>query len=184
MKRTFFRSALMLLTVSLVFNACKKDDTPAPVNEEELITTLQVTLTESTSGSVQTFIFRDPDGEGGSGPTEFDEIVLEAGKTYTCSLDVLNESETPAESITEEIEEESADHQFYFTPSGANITVSNLDTDTNGLPLGLNSTWTTGAASSGTIAITLKHKPGIKAGGDAITVGDTDIEVTFNAEIQ
>lgn len=174
----------MLLTTTVIFNACKKDDPPAPVNEEEVITTLEVSLTDVAAGTTETFIFKDPDGDGGAGPTQFDDIVLDAGKTYSCALELLNESVSPAESITEEVEEESGDHQFYLVPSAANITVSNLDTDDNGWPLGINSTWTTGAASSGTIKITLKHKPGLKTATDDISVGDTDIEVIFDATVQ
>jgi hypothetical protein len=32
--------------------------------------------------------------------------------------------------------------------------------------------------------ITLKHKPGAKAGGDPVTKGETDIEVVFPVKIQ
>jgi hypothetical protein len=184
MKKTIVRFAVVFLGAAMLFTACKKEKTPEPVNEEEVITTLNVSLTDVVAGTTETFIFKDPDGEGGSGPTQFDDIVLEAGKTYSCSLELLNESVNPAESITEEVEEESGDHQFYFVPSGANITVSNFDTDDNGWPLGINSTWTTGAASTGTIKIVLKHKPGEKTASDDISVGETDIEVTFDAVVQ
>lgn len=171
------RKALILFVAggTLIFSSCKKDKMPA--NEEELITTLKVTLTETGSGTVTTFQFRDPDGDAGNPPTQFDDIIVKPNTTYTAVLQVLNESATPTEDITDEIKAEAGDHQFYFTVTTANVTVSNLDKDGNGLPLGLTSTWTTGTASTGKIQIVLKHKPGIKASGDPITKGDTDIEL-------
>ncbi len=183
MKR-FANFFLAVLTVSVVAFSCKKDDNNTPLNEEELITTLRLNLKESGSTTTQVFEFKDPDGEGGNAPTRFDPIVLVTGKTYTCDIEVLDESVTPAENITAEILAEANDHQFYFEPVGVNINITNLNNDSRGLPVGLNSAWTTGAVSSGTLKVTLKHKPGNKAAGDPTSKGETDIEVTFPTSIQ
>lgn len=169
------QSAILVACSLMLFSACKKETTEE--NAEELITTLKVVLTEQGSGAVTTFQFKDPDGDAGNPPTTFDEIILKPNKTYTCALEVLNESVSPSESLNAEILAESIDHQFYYTPAGANVTITNLNNDSNGLPLGLTSTWTTGAASTGKIQIVLKHKPGVKASGDPVTKGDTDIEL-------
>ncbi len=173
MKRT--STAIFLATGLLLFTACKKETTEQ--NEEELITTLKVTLTEQGSGTVSVFQFKDPDGDAGNPPTVFDDIVLKPNTTYSCALEVLNESVTPAESLNAEISAEATDHQFYLVPAAVNLTVTSLNTDSNGLPVGLTSTWTTGAASTGKIQIILKHKPGSKAAGDPVTKGETDIEL-------
>lgn len=185
MKMNSKLSAILLASGLLLLGACKKETTEE--NAEELITTLKVVLTEQGSGAITTFQFKDPDGDAGNPPTVFDEIILKPNKTYTCALEVLNESVSPAESLNAEIQAESNDHQFYFTASGANVTVSNLNNDSNGLPLGLTSTWTTGANSTGKIQIVLKHKPGVKASGDPVTKGDTDIELPsggFTVKVQ
>jgi hypothetical protein len=50
--------------------------------------------------------------------------------------------------------------------------------------LGTTSTWTTTGVSNGTVKITLKHKPGIKAAGDPVSKGETDIEVSFTTKVQ
>ena len=111
--------------------------------------------------------------------------MLAPGKTYDVSIELKDESKAPALDITDEVEEEGDEHQFYFVPSAVNITVSNLNTDALGLPLGTTSKWTTGAASTGVVKVVLKHKPGgIKAAGDLISKGETDIELDFNARIQ
>lgn len=170
------KSTLLVAALSvLLMFSCKKETTEE--NAEELITTLKVTLTEQGSGAVSVFQFKDPDGDAGNPPTAFDEIIVKPNTVYTCSLEVLNESVSPAESLNTEISAEATDHQFYLTPAAVNLTISNLNTDSNGLPLGLTSTWTTGAASTGKIQIILKHKPGSKASGDPVTKGETDIEL-------
>ena len=183
MKRKFAKLGFAVLTISVIAFSCSKDDNPA-VNEEELITTLRLSLKESGSTTTTIFEFKDPDGEGGNPPTKFDPIVLSANKTYTCDVEVLNESVSPAEDITDEILAEANDHQFYFEPTGVNVNVTNLNNDANGLPVGLSSSWTTGAVSSGTLKVTLKHKPGTKAAGDPTSKGETDIEVVFPTSIQ
>ncbi len=182
MKHSVLKATAAFFVGSILLNSCKKDD-PQPVNEEELITTLVVSLKDVATGFTSTFIFKDPDGEGGNGPTQFDEINMEAGKEYDCTLSVLNESVSPAEDITEEIMEEDVDHQFYFTPSGSSASVTTTDIDAVGLPVGLESNWDAGAAGTGTMKITLKHKPGEKAAGDTIAVGETDIEITFTTNV-
>jgi len=174
----------MVMAVTIITTvSCNKDDDPTG-NEEELITTLRLTLRETGSATTKVFEFKDTDGPGGNPPVKFDNIVLSASKNYSCTIEVLNESVSPSEDITAEVIAEADDHQFYFEPAVAKIDVINLNTDSKGLPLGVTSTWNTGAVGNGTIKITLKHKPGIKAAGDPVTKGETDIEVNFTAQVQ
>jgi hypothetical protein len=177
-KMSFF----LVLFGLIIISSCKKD-TIDP-NEEELITTFKVEFTEKVTRAKQSFEFKDLDGEGGNAPSKFDEIILAAGKTYECELYLLNESVMPVDNITLEIEAESDDHQFYFTPSVAGLLITELNKDTKGLPLGIESIWTTGSAATGTINISLKHKPGTKAANDPITKGDTDISLDFKVKVQ
>jgi hypothetical protein len=175
-----------ILFILIFFSGCKKDPVVDP-NENELITTVRISLLDKTGGSTTPLIFefKDLDGEGGVAPSKFDEILLTKGKTYDCSLTVLNESVSPADDITKEILAEAVDHQFYYSASDGLVTVSNLNTDSKGLPVGTTATWTTGTLSgSGTFRLTLKHKPGIKAAGDLVTVGDTDIALDFKLKVQ
>ena len=150
-----------------------------------MITTVKVKLTDKAGGAVTNFEFKDLDGEGGAAPSKFDEIVLAKGKVYDCALEILNESTSPADNITAEILAEAVDHQFYYSASDGLVSVSNLNNDSKGLPVGITSTWTTGALTgSGTFKITLKHKPGVKAAGDLVTVGETDIALDFKLKVQ
>lgn len=179
---SYLMAALMMLT--FVATGCKKDD-KAPENEEELITTLKLTFVEVGGTGSLTFTFKDADGPGGNAPSLNEQITLAPSKQYNCTVQVLDESKSPADDITTEITAEANDHQFYFAPSGVNITVNGLNNDPNGRPLGVTSVWTTGTASGpGTVKVTLKHKPGTKGASDPVTVGETDVEINFTARVQ
>jgi hypothetical protein len=186
MKKNVLFSAVLLFSV-VVLNSCKKDPVVDP-NEGELITTVRLKLSNTLSGSAVPLIFefKDLDGEGGAAPVKFDDIVLQKNIPYICEVTVLNESVSPADDITKEIKAEANDHQFYYVPSNPSLlSVSNYDTDTQGLPLGLSSFWVTGInPGSGTVKIVLKHKPGTKAANDIITKGETDIELDFKLIVQ
>ncbi len=182
--KKMIKSLIAASILLISFNSCKKDPVVDP-NEEELLTTVRITLTEKISGSQSLFEFKDLDGEGGQPPSLFEQIVLEKQKAYDCSIEFLNESVSPIDNITEEILEEGEDHEIFFTATNSLVTFSNLSKDVNNLPLGLTSTWTTAnATGSGTLSITLKHKPGIKALGDPITKGETDVALDFALVVQ
>lgn len=172
---------LLLFLTAGALTGCKNDDEAPPINEEELITTITLRLTETGTANVVTAAFQDVDGPGGNAPTVTD-IVLKPNTVYQTAVTVLDESKTPAADITEEIKEEAEDHQFFYAPTAVNLTVAYADQDGNNLPVGLQTTFTTGAASTGQLRVTLKHQPGIK--NNNIATGETDVEVTFNARVE
>ncbi len=177
----------LLLTVALLLTACKKDDPKVP-NEEELITTVNYTLTPTGGGTAVVLSFKDLDGDGDDVPTIIGG-TLSANQTYTGMLDLLNEAESPSESITEEILEEDEDHQFFFQSDVSDLIISYGDQDENGNPVGLNSTLTTGTVASGSITVILRHEPikdasGVADGDITNAGGTTDIQVTFPVDVQ
>ncbi len=174
------------LISSLLFTSCKKDPVIPP--DVELITTVIYTLTPTDGGANVTLSFVDLDGDGEVEPTIVSG-VLAANTSYTGSLDLLNELESPAESITEEIEEEDEEHQFFFSSTISDLAISYDDQDADGNPIGLSSTVVTGAAASGSITVILRHEPdksaaGVSDGEIGNAGGETDIEVTFPVEVQ
>jgi hypothetical protein len=181
------RYFIALLCTVLVAAACKKDDKPVntpppPANEEELITTFKITFTDPNGVNPEvTAVFRDIDGPGGNEPTAFDTIRLLPNTLYNGSIEFLNESVTPSESITEEIQEEAVDHLICFAIANVNTTIVRTDTDGT-YEIGLLSNWTTGAASEGNVTITLRHQPGVKNG--QCEVGDSDIELNFRTIVE
>ena len=176
--------ALAVFMTSL--NGCKKDDdvieTPDNEHEEEVITTFTLTFTDEAGVEPSvTATFRDPDGDGGLDPDIHDTIRLANSTTYNVVVTLLNETESPADDITEEVRDEAHEHLFCYTVIGADVAITRTDTDGT-FEVGIDSDWATGAVSNGTTQVVLKHQPDIKDG--TCNPGETDIDVTFVTEIQ
>lgn len=173
---------LPLILLIVIMGSCKKEKANEEENDNELITTVELSFTRQDSTASKVFSWKDIDGAGGADPV-IDQILLEPNSVYTVQVGVLDESQTPAEGITSEIREESDVHRFYFEPSpGLGITVAGYDKDSNDLPLGLNNVWTTKSSASGTMKIVLRHYPnGGKEDSDAVnsSKSTTDAEVEF-----
>ncbi len=178
MKKSAYLFSLFFVATLLLVSSCGDD--PEPVNEEELITTVILRFS-SPGAATQSFTWRDLDGDGPNQPV-IQTITLSANTTYSVAIELLNESETPAEDITEEIDEERDEHLFCFEPSESiNLAISRTDTDGT-YEVGLESEWETGNSSTGEVTVILKHQPGIKNG--TCTPGEVDVEATFPVTIQ
>lgn len=179
--------SITFLMTLLTVTSCTVDEPVAP-NEEEIITTLRYILTPVGGGDVVTFEFQDLDGDGGNAPSVVDG-TLAANKTYTGNIELLNEAVSPVEDITVEIRAEAEEHQFFYETTAANLTIGYNDSDANNQPIGLETAVNTGAATTGTLTITLRHEPlksaaNVSTGDITNAGGETDIEITFNVTIQ
>lgn len=181
------RGLALLLLTTFILPGCKKEEPGAsgpPANEEELITTVRLHLRSVGGTEHKHWTYRDIDGPGGNDPV-LEVDTLSADSVYHVEIEVLNESASPVDTITHEIDDEGAEHQFFFQPSGVNITVAYDDADLNGRPIGLRSIWTVGASSTGSMLITLRHgpdktAPGVIDGDITNAGGETDIAVVFS----
>lgn len=185
MKTIKFLSILAI--AGLLFSACSSDDdNPDPVNEEEIITTMTVTMIPIGGGETIVLQSRDLDGDGPNPPDVSVSGNLASGTTYGSAIILLNETEDPAENITEEVEEEADEHQFFFTVGpGLNATTEYANFDGDGFPLGTEFTLTTGDASSGSLRITLRHEPKKPNDGSLSDAGgETDIAQAFTLTIE
>ena len=193
---------LLLFFVVGFMVSCSDDDEPMEMEmeneEEEVISQVVLTFTPDNGEEPVTAIWLDADGEGSGAPT-IDEIDLEEGVTYGLSMTLTNTLGSTPEDITAEINDESDEHQFFFSftdgvfadPTG-NGNVDNAsdplnynDQDANGLPLGLSTTWTAGehTESVGFFNVVLKHQPDEKSANSDATTGGTDVDITFPLEI-
>ena len=75
------------LIASILFVSCSKDD-PIAVNEEEVITTMIVTLVPSDASTNITLKTQDLDGDGPNAPVVTVSGNLKASLTYTGSVPV------------------------------------------------------------------------------------------------
>ena len=181
---------LALLTLSSCSN---DDDKPAPVLENEVITTVTAVYTPVGRGPSITLESKDLDGEGPKAPVLSVSGKFAQNKTYNGVLTFLNETVNPAEDITVEIKELALEHQVFYQKTGTINSISYADIasnfDSSGKPIGLESVFTTTGAASGSITITLRHEPNKLgtnvANGDITNAGgSTDAEVVFNVVVE
>ena len=172
-----------LLTLAML--GCSDDDTtPEIINEDELITTVILTLTPD-SGDQVVLTTQDLDGDGPDEPVTTVVGNFSENTQYQGAIQFLNETEDPAEDITQEVIEEADEHQvFYTTTEGLNIQTTYEDQDSQGNPLGVQITLFTGAASEGSLTVTLRHEPVKPNDGLESAGGETDISTSFEVSIQ
>jgi hypothetical protein len=206
--KSIITTAALLAMLGTTFTACKKDkkEDPAPqqpappANETELITTMKITLRDTTTNINTTYVFSDLDGAGGNpatfGNSGADSVInITANHVYEATILLLDQTKTPADTISNEVEEEGADHMFFFnsiaptgTPyntylSGSMTNIKYLDLDANNRGIGLSTLWTAPSMmmAKSPLTIELKHQPGVKDGSYA--PGETDIQVGFKLKV-
>jgi hypothetical protein len=188
------KKQLLVLLPLVIFTliSCKEDD-PAPADETELITTVELQFFES--GTLLPPVvakFVDTDGPGGNAPSTFDNITLKKNTSYNLKVFIKNESDLSAvEDITDEIKTEKEEHQFFFIFNPTSLaTFSYLDKDANNKPVGLDNTVHTGDVSAtGDLLVVLRHGPdknaeGVSGGNITNAGGETDVEIAFKLNVQ
>ena len=200
--KSIITTAALLAMLGTTFTACKKDkkEDPAPqqpappANQAELITTMKVTLHDTTTHTNTTYVFSDLDGPGGN-PATFGNSGADSIINITATQLLLDESKSPVDTISNEVEEEGADHMFFFnsiaptgTPyntylSGSMTNIKYLDLDANNRGIGLSTEWTAPSMmmAKSPLTIELKHQPSVKDGSYA--PGETDIQVGFKLKV-
>jgi hypothetical protein len=176
--------SLVTAVLALGLSSCSKDEAPLPdVRENELITSVRLKfVNQANTSDVKLATWKDLDGDGGTPPT-IDRIALSPNAAYTMTVDaILNETSAKTDDVTAEIIKEATDHLFVYKPTGVNLTIAITDKDAKGLPFGLQSNATTGAASTGSLRVVLRHQTGTKDGTE--TPGSTDIDTTFPVTVQ
>jgi hypothetical protein len=214
MKKTIKLTAIVATAFVLALTSCKEDEKkPAPSNPpaptpdpQELITTFKLILTDSATNAEMVYMFKDPDGEGGlpayygpSSTSQTDSVIqLLTNTTYYGEIILLDESKNVPDTISHEVEEEGAEHMFFYNHgantilnaanpytvllngSGIRITYTDLDAGTPQRGIGLKTKWRTAAGSGSAkhnLNVTLKHQPDQKDGTYA--PGESDISVDF-----
>ena len=190
-KQTFL---LPLFILSLIFTGCSDDDDhddhSHPVNEEEVITTVEVTLSDGTNSYV--LIWEDLDGDGPDLPIITGATI--PSNSYDAEIQLYNKTLDPTDDeyvVTTEILEEDVDHQFFFNASnGLNVfDFVYADADVDGNPIGQQFIIEDVSGSGGDLNIVLLHAPnknavGVSDGDITNAGGDTDIDITFPIIVQ
>jgi len=175
---------MLLLATAMSFTQCKDSADDVKVDDEnELITSVTLNFTEDGTTNVTSFSYKDADGDGGNAPTKFDTIALKPNKSYTMTIELLDESKNPVSDITDEVADESDEHLFVYTPSPASLlTYTYGDKDENNYVIGLTGKAVTTAAGTGKLRVQLRHQPETKNGTP--TPGSDDVNLEFNLKVQ
>ncbi len=189
----------MALTLLGSLTSCSDADEPAREDVPELITKATLTFTPVTGPAV-TVTATDPDGEGVQDLVVDGAINLVSNIPYTLTIQLSNtlvNENDPGYDISEEVAEEGDEHLFFFSwsndvftsPSGnGNIdsrsdAVNYGDSDENGLPIGLVTSWTGSGGKTGDFRVVLKHQPGVKSETSTPNDGETDLDLTFTVNV-
>lgn len=204
MKSSVNTGYIFLFALPLLLISSCADNEPVKEDVPELIT--KVELIFSTPGSMFTVEAIDPDGEGVQNLTPSGPINFKPNTTYMMEIKLYNTLANPGDEgydISQEVEEEGDEHIFFFswtknafsTPSGDGNIDNRADqviyagagnsVDSNGLPLGLTTMWTTVSdVSDADFRIKLMHQPGLKSATSDASTGETDLDVKFKVNIQ
>lgn len=174
----------ILIVFGLIYAGC---DTDMPdfmgAGEEELITTVELTLSPTGGGDDVVVVFNDPDGDGLN--PSIGTLNLSSNTQYSGTIALRDDANN--EDITAEVAEEGVDHQLWYTPGGAaanRLVVTITDMDENGLPLGLRFSVAVsdGADATASLNVVLSHYD--DAPKDGVTLSnESDIDVTFPVNI-
>ncbi|GAB3574167.1 hypothetical protein GCM10027578_36370 [Spirosoma luteolum] len=190
MKRTQPWS-LLALSALLLLNSCNRDEqTVAPTDDNEAITTATLTLTNKAAPTQ--VITATIDNLNGTADFSKATLTLKANTTYTGQITLLDKTKTPVVVATDEIREKANEHLFVytFTPatgSSATLGVTLTDKDTNPAPgpypIGLATELKTGTATgNGSLRVVLRHQPNVKNGTQ--TPGSSDLDTQFPVVVQ
>jgi len=211
------KSVFGFASIFLLFlTGCNKNasiTTPHPPSNEFLTTVELVYQNTSNPADNGRGIWRQLDPTGVTPPDTSKAIItLKANSTYDMQVLILDETKTPADTVSTVIRQRQNYHLLYFQPtpiSAANLIISNTSTDipvsdgtvvsatgpylnlvvtrtdydTNVPPMqvGLDNTFTTGAASTGWLRAVQRHQPNVKNG--TYNPGSSDFDVNYRVNI-
>lgn len=199
MKKPLF--VMTSLCLALLSVSCKKDDVEVPEEENEVeeFTYIEFIFTNvNDSSDVAKGIWEDADGFGPQEPVILQHPVLKANSLYRLNFVFENRLLDPVYDLMPEILDEADEHQLFFefdeslfiSPTGTgNITnptgeINYNDYDENGLPLGLETFWTTAGAQQGAqFRAILGHQPGVKSATSTWNSGDIDWDIRFSIDV-
>lgn len=188
MKKLTSISGLLLLAAVLL-NACNKDEKAVapPVPGNEFLTTVELKVTNTKDPSdVQIASWTDTTLIAHPVDSINTPVLnLKANASYTAQVLFLDATKTPYGDVTAEIKERENYHLICFSgATGLTLAVKRTDLDTNtpALEVGLQDSFTTGAASTGALNVQLRHQPNAKNG--TCDPGSTDADVTYTVNIK
>lgn len=186
-KKSILSCSIIIAIIAIFAVSCNKEQAVAPPNpDNEFITTVELVATNASDATdVQTAKWVKLNPNDTSAPNLTQAFLnLKANAVYNVAVKFLDETKTPVSDITSEILARENYHIICFgVASALNLTVKRTDHDTNtptAFEVGLQDAFTTTAASSGNLEVTLHHQPNVKNGDCAPGSIDADVNFTIN----
>ena len=188
------RRLFVLLPALLLLPACDSDDpNDGPeAGDQELITTVEITLTPQGGGTSVRLLATDENGDG-IGVAYGDPGLLAAGTTYSGTIRLLDDPNGVV--VTEQIAAEADEHLFAYvsTVEGVNIAITDSESDyledqgfeDYAVGLTFDVTVEAGASGDGTLSVILYHfEEGDEKESSTDTSDDTDVELAFPISVE
>ncbi len=151
---------LLMVSVLVLSTGCDSENSDESPGERELITRVDINLNRTDVAGTVTANAISANGLASGSSVVTTVLLLQVGASYTGTIELTGAA---GEDITEEVFQERTEHQFFYTVLPTNlaqdISITTTDTDSNGLPVGLEfKIDVTGEAlGTGSIRIVLGH---------------------------
>ncbi len=185
------KHVFLFFLIVISFSCRKEGDDLSPMDDNELITSVELQFEDLTHSNEFTVKALDRDGDG---IFEYIQpVTLDKNANYDIEISVFDDSKPKRVDITEDIEEESDVHLFIYRFLPASLgNIHSLNKDKNGYAFGrkakISTKNTNSPKSQGAkFQVMLKHQPPVN--GKAVKNGDenlgsTDIDLSFDLIIK
>ena len=180
-------SILLCAACLVVAIACSKDDKEP---KGSFVTTVKLTLHERGTTTVTSFTWKNLEGAVDTEPTSVDPVSLKRNTDYGLTIQVLDESQSPAFDISKtEIKPNPDNYLFFFLTEGivANYSYEDRDENNESVPLGLDGKLAVKGVGTGSLRVVLRRDPSQKNASNQLTDeigGHTDINLIFPVTIK
>ncbi len=171
-----------LSTIALLAAACQPNvDPPITPVESEYISTVEIVyqnISDATDKGVAKWADLD-NNPTTPADTSIAVLNLKENAAYNLRILFLDQTKTPADTISKEVQARANFHLICITPintTGLTATATDFDTNNPALPLGLKYRVSTDSTlSNGRIRLRLKHQPSGKNGDCELGSADADV---------
>ena len=181
--KNIFKHFILPLIILLMVS-CRNNNIPEDIHEHEEANRVVVTVSEVSTGSIQTVTYAVGSGTDRS-------LTLENGKTYNVDVKFYYVQGSFASDLTPEIITEKDEHFLEYSFAGVGVSILRDPEDatrSDGKKLGLKTQWTVNSTpSSAKAEIKLIHSPisvddAANGGLGSHNGGETDVVVIFDVK--
>ncbi len=177
-----YKTLLLFAALLFALCACSEQSTVPKLPDEAAITTVRLTLVDSTTSDTTVVVWEDADGAGGNPPNRTDTLRIKANTTYLSRVEFLSVQVTGLVDVTPQILLEGVHHQVFYTFDASKLTMTVTDVDSNNRPLGLTARLATKDLTASTLGVALSHFKNADNKNGVDPSDESDVDVVFVVE--